>query len=160
PSPAALAPAPRRRGRDARRHRASSPASRPLVAVVEGLVAVVAREQIALGQRQVLARHLRDQVLETDLRLPAELRLRLACVAEQAAHLRGPEIVWIDPHHGLAALERGEAVVARARDTRRLVLAAALPVELDAVFGRHRVDEVTDAALNTGRDDEVFRRRQ
>src|SRR5438128_5944148 len=117
------------------------------------------RELVALGEAQILARHLRDQVLEADLRLPAELRLRLARVAEQAVHLRGPEIVRIDPHHGLAGLERGEALVARACDASGLVLAAALPVELDAVFGRDRVDEVTDAALNTSRDDEVFRRR-
>src|SRR5204863_5103570 len=131
---------------------------RRLVAFVHP-VAVPPRELVALGEAQVLARHLRHQVLETDLRLPAELRLRLAGVAEQAVHLRGPEIVWIDPHHGLAALERGEALVARARDARRLVLAAALPVELDAVFGRHRVDEIADTALHASRDDEVLRRR-
>src|SRR5204863_1729305 len=53
-----------------------------------------------------------------------------------------------------------EALVARARDARRLVLAAALPVELDAVFGRHRVDEIADTALHASRDDEVLRRRQ
>src|SRR5436189_2486323 len=103
-------------------------------------VPVPPRELVALGEAQILARHLGDQVLEADLRRPAELRLRLARVAEQAVHLGGPEIMRIDPHYGLAVLECGEALVARACDARRLVLAAALPVELDGVFSRHRVD--------------------
>src|SRR5438552_5582218 len=68
---------------------------RSLVIVVCG-EAMLLHELVALGGLEVLAHHLGDELGEADLRRPAELRERIARIAEERIELGRPEVARID----------------------------------------------------------------
>src|ERR1700756_2956580 len=65
---------------------------------------VLAISDLQSGLAQIARHHFLDELRKARLRLPAELLLRLAGIADQKIDLGGPEIDGVDPHHGLAGL--------------------------------------------------------
>src|SRR5579859_1640418 len=119
------------------------PAWRSLLVVVVGGEAMLLHELVALGRLEVLAHHLGDELGEADARRPAELRARLAGVAQQARDLRRPEIPRV--HRDDAAPVREPL----------LVHALAAPLDGKPDLARRRVHEIAHAVLLARGDDEV-----
>src|SRR5712692_4607779 len=117
---------------------------RSLVVVVCG-ESMLLHELVALGGFEVLAHHLGDELLEAYLRRPAELRARLARIAEERLDFGRPEVARIDRHD--AAARRVVALLAHA---------PAAPLERQPDLARRRVHEVAHAVLLAGGDDEVL----
>ena len=67
-----------------------------LFVVIQGLVAMLLDQFVALGALQVFAHHFGDQFVEADLRRPAEFVLGLAGVAEQGFDFGGAEVARVD----------------------------------------------------------------
>src|SRR3569833_4760498 len=99
--------------------------------MIEHTVAFTLAQGVALGALEVLVRHLRHQVGERYLRLPAQLLARLARVAEQGLDLGGPKISRIDGDDATA----GAVITA-------FVDALAFPLNLHIERGSGGIDEV------------------
>src|ERR1700739_4454565 len=87
--------------------RTSAPPTIPLCPATKTVLPSSSNGVLAIGalpprNREVSRHHLLDQFRKTRLRLPAELLVRLAGVADQKIDFRGTEIHGIDTHHGLA----------------------------------------------------------
>ena len=61
------------------------------------------QQRVALGGLQVRRHHLRDERVEADARLPAELGAGARRVAEQGIDLRRPEVAWVDADDAFSA---------------------------------------------------------
>src|SRR5262245_6874483 len=97
----------------------------------------------------VACHHLTDDVLERNRRCPAELRLRLARVAEQSVDFRRTEVSWIDLNDQLS----GVAVDAV------LLRALCPPLDIEAKQASGELHELADRVLLPGGDYVIVRLR-
>src|ERR1700722_14581325 len=109
---------------------------------------VFAMGHLPLGNRPVARHHLLDELGEGRFRLPAELLLCLAGIADQKIDLGGTEVDGIDPHHRLA----GRLIDAGLLD------ALAAPLDAAADFRKRDLDEFAHRAGFAGRQHEIVGR--
>src|SRR5690349_21108217 len=102
---------------------------------------------LPFGGFEIVRHHFFHQLRKRGLRLPAELRPRLAGIADQDVDLGRAEIHRIDAHHGLAALLVDSP----------LLDAFALPLDAAADFGKGKFDELPHRTRLAGRQHEVIR---
>ena len=108
-----------------------------------------------LSLLQIVGDHLLDHVGEGDFGLPAEFCLGLAGVAEQGFDFSGPEVARVDGDDGAGAVG-GWRIGAGGVPPALFVDALPLPADRDAEFGGAEFDELADAVLDAGGDDEVI----
>src|ERR1700689_4255683 len=108
---------------------------------------VLAIGHLTPGDCKIAGHHLLDEVGEARLRLPAELLVRLAGVADQEIDLGRPEISRIDANDGLAGclVEAG------------LLDALATPLDAAADLRKRQFHEFTHRARLAGRQHEIVR---
>src|SRR5580700_3043185 len=87
--------------------RTSAPPTIPLCPATKAVLPSSSNGVLAIGDlpprnREISRHHLLDQLRKARLRLPAELLVRLAGVADQEVDFSRAEIHGIDAHHGFA----------------------------------------------------------
>ena len=98
------------------------------------LVRTVVAPALTLGQLEVGADHLLDQVREAGGVLPAKLFMRLGRITDQQVDFRRAEVARIDPHQNVTGF----------RINARLVDTFALPLDRAADFLEGQLDKFAD----------------
>ena len=110
---------------------------------------------VAPGRALVGENHFLDELVQAGLWRPAEFFARFAGVAEQGFDFAGAEVARVDPGDDVAKLGFGLLALDLGHDA-DLVHALAFKTDTDARFGSGGFDELANAVLHAGGDDEVF----
>ena len=123
--------------------------------VIEGLETSHLDQRIAPGRAVIGENHFLDQLLQAGLRRPAELLTCFARVAEQGFDFRRAKVARVDLDDHIADLDLGLVAVDLGDDA-DLIHTLAFKTHADAEFGGGEFDELANAVLHAGGDNEVF----